>query len=396
MTLGWRRRCIINISLVVVSLALARLTGLLFGDRAAGGALDVVVIMGLQTLAFAGGGQSRGDVSLPRLRRVLGVRAIGLAVVLALALGSYQLQRILILSDWRIQPNMLWLLVPLFFSALVDAMSSRPYCDEYWALGKLLISRRKSTVIVKREMGSCVIKVFFYPMMFVYIEQYLDLFDQYWLPKSWTVGTIYDALVVYCLLVDLVFGAAGYALSLKILGNRVRSVNPYAVGWFVTIICYSPFWDLVSRVLIFRWRPDWIAWTEGWPIARMIWLAMIGCSLVVYAWSTVELGTRFSNLTYRGTVATGPYRLMKHPAYVSKVASYWLITVPFVPLYGWLFAAQQCVVLLLSCSIYYLRGKYEEKHLSQYAEYRAYAASTTGRAFLDVYAGAVNRALGRV
>ena len=173
MTLGWRRRCIINISLVVVSLALARLTGLLFGDRAAGGALDVVVIMGLQTLAFAGGGQSRGDVSLPRLRRVLGVRAIGLAVVLALALGSYQLQRILILSDWRIQPNMLWLLVPLFFSALVDAMSSRPYCDEYWALGKLLISRRKSTVIVKREMGSCVIKVFFYPMMFVYIEQYL-------------------------------------------------------------------------------------------------------------------------------------------------------------------------------------------------------------------------------
>ena len=115
MTLGWRRRCIINISLVVVSLALARLTGLLFGDRAAGGALDVVVIMGLQTLAFAGGGQSRGDVSLPRLRRVLGVRAIGLAIVLALALGSYQLQRILILSDWRIQPNMLWLLVPLFF-----------------------------------------------------------------------------------------------------------------------------------------------------------------------------------------------------------------------------------------------------------------------------------------
>jgi protein-S-isoprenylcysteine O-methyltransferase Ste14 len=117
---------------------------------------------------------------------------------------------------------------------------------------------------------------------------------------------------------------------------------------------------------------------------------------VVYAWSTVELGTRFSNLTYRGTVATGPYRLMKHPAYVSKVVSYWLIAVPFVPLYGWLFAAQQCVVLLLSCSIYYLRGKYEEKHLSQYAEYRAYAASTTGRAFLDVYAGAVNRALGRV
>ena len=109
-------------------------------------------------------------------------------------------------------------------------------------------------------------------------------------------------------------------------------------------------------------------------MVRLVWLAMIACCLVVYSWSTVELGTRFSNLTYRGTVTSGPYRLMKHPAYVSKVVSYWLITVPFIPLHGWMTAVQQCVVLAISCSIYYFRAKYEEKHLLHHPEYRDYAA----------------------
>jgi protein-S-isoprenylcysteine O-methyltransferase Ste14 len=91
------------------------------------------------------------------------------------------------------------------------------------------------------------------------------------------------------------------------------------------------------------------------------------------------MGPRFSNLTYRGTVSTGPYRLMKHPAYVSKVVSYWLITVPFVPIQGWAFALQQCLMLSISCSIYYFRAKFEERHLLQFGEYKAYAAGAIAR-----------------
>lgn len=390
---NWRwYRLATNISLVVVVSTLARLSAF-FADPSVSAALIVIVLMALQTLAFAEPGNGCGDVSLPRFRRVLSVRAVGFVMVSLPAAGSYELQRKFMLNDLRLNWNLLWLLAPLGFSFLVDTISCRPHADEYWTLGKATAGRRwRATAIGKADLGSCVIKVFFYPLMFVLIEQYLGLFSQHWRPASWSAPDIYGGLAIYYLLIDLIFGASGYALSLKILGNRVQSVNPYPIGWFVTIICYPPFWDMLGRVVIFRWHlfsfrwhEDWIVWTQGWPVMQFAWLAMIACSFVMYAWSTVELGTRFSNLSYRGTVDTGPYRLMKHPAYVSKVLSSWLITVPFVPLHGWLFALQQCLALSFSCSIYYLRAKYEEKHLLQYPEYKAYAARTILRRARTAY-----------
>jgi isoprenylcysteine carboxyl methyltransferase (ICMT) family protein YpbQ len=375
MRLTRRRRAFVNASLVLLVLALARVADLIPGI-AGSASLIIVVLMGSQTLAFATPDEPRGIVPRRRLLRILSVRAAGFAAVCLLAVGSYVLQRIFILHDWQLQGNLLWLLLPLFFSVLLDLITSRPYVDEYWSLGCVLVSGlRKLTPIAKRDFGSCFIKVLFYPMMFVYVEKYLDLFQHYWLPGSWTAAGIYNSLLIYGLLVDLIFGASGYALSLRILGNRVRSVNPYPAGWLVTIVCYSPFWDMVGRFIVFQWYVDWIALTKNWPIVQSIWLTMIACCFAVYAWATVELGPKFSNLTYRGTVESGPYRLMKHPAYVSKVISYWLITVPFVPMHGWAFAFQQCLALSLSCSIYYFRAKYEEKHLLQYPEYQAYASS---------------------
>jgi isoprenylcysteine carboxyl methyltransferase (ICMT) family protein YpbQ len=375
MRLTRRRRLFINVSLVLLVLVLARIAEHTLGV-AGNASLIIVVLMGSQTLAFAAPDQPRGIVSRRRLIRILSVRAIGFAAVSLLALGSYALQRIFILNDWHLQATVLWLLLPLFFSALLDVISSRPYVDEYWSLGRISLSgRHNPTPIAKRDIGSCFIKIFFYPMMFVYVEKYLGLFNHHWLPGSWTAAGIYDSLAIYCLLVDLIFGASGYALSLRILGNRVRSVNPYPAGWLVTIVCYSPFWDMVERLIVFQWHVDWIVLTKDWPVVQSVWLMMIACCLVVYAWATVEMGPKFSNLTYRGTVESGPYRLMKHPAYVSKVVSYWLITVPFVPMHGWAFAFQQCLALSLSCSVYYFRAKYEEKHLLRYPEYKAYASS---------------------
>jgi isoprenylcysteine carboxyl methyltransferase (ICMT) family protein YpbQ len=374
MRLTRRHRLLINMSLVLLVLALARVADLIPGI-AESASLIIVVLMGFQTLAFAAPNEPRGIVPRRRLLRTLSVRAAGFAAVCLLAVGSYALQRIFILHDWQLQGNLLWLLLPLFFSVLLDVITSRPYVDEYWSLGCILVSGlRKLRPIAKRDFGSCFIKVFFYPMMFVYVEKYLDLFKHYWSPGTWTAAGIYDSLLIYGLLVDLIFGASGYALSLRILGNRVRSVNPYPAGWLVTIVCYSPFWDMVGRFIVFQWYVDWIVLTKNWPIVQSVWLTMIACCFVVYAWATVELGPKFSNLTYRGTVESGPYRLMKHPAYVSKVVSYWLITVPFVPMHGWAFAFQQCLALSLSCSVYYFRAKYEEKHLLQYPEYKAYAS----------------------
>lgn len=370
-----QRRSCINVLLVLLVLILARAAGLA-ADKAAGAALIIVALMGLQTLAFAAPDRPRGTSSIRRMLRVHRVRVVGFGATALLALVSYVLQRIFILGDWRLQGNMAWMLLPLCFSALLDGVFSPPYADEYWTLGSALVAgRARLAPILRKELGSCFIKVFFYPMIFVYLERYIELFDYRWWPRSWDAPGIYDSLIVYYLLVDLIFGTAGYALSLRVLGNRVHSINPYPVGWMVTIVCYSPFWDIVGGVLVFQWHADWIVWSRDWPLVQFAWLAMIAGCFVTYAWATVELGPRFSNLTYRGVVDSGPYRLMRHPAYVSKIVSYWLINIPFVPLHGAAFALQQCLVLSLWSLIYYLRAKYEERHLMQYPEYMAYASA---------------------
>ena len=78
-------------------------------------------------------------------------------------------------------------------------------------------------------------------------------------------------------------------------------------------------------------------------------------------------------MTYRGIITSGPYRFTKHPAYVCKVASWWLISLPFFSTAGTKAALIQCASMMVVSLIYYLRAKTEENHLSNYPEYVQYA-----------------------
>ncbi len=94
---------------------------------------------------------------------------------------------------------------------------------------------------------------------------------------------------------------------------------------------------------------------------------------MIYSLSTVAFGLRFSNLTHRGIITGGPYRFTKHPAYLSKNLSWWLISVPFVAGADWPTALRHCVLLLLLNGVYFLRARTEEWHLSRDPAYVAYA-----------------------
>jgi protein-S-isoprenylcysteine O-methyltransferase Ste14 len=95
--------------------------------------------------------------------------------------------------------------------------------------------------------------------------------------------------------------------------------------------------------------------------------------LFIYALCTVSFGLRFSNLTHRGIITSGPYRFTKHPAYWSKNLSWWLVSVPFVSEFGWKMALRNCCILGLVNLIYYARARTEERHLSRDPTYVAYA-----------------------
>ncbi|CAN0310921.1 unnamed protein product, partial [Chrysoparadoxa australica] len=98
----------------------------------------------------------------------------------------------------------------------------------------------------------------------------------------------------------------------------------------------------------------------------------IGLS-AIYAWATLAFGLRFSNLTPRGIITSGPFRATKHPAYIAKNLSYWLIAVPFVAAGGWDDALRNSLLLLLVNVIYYVRARTEERHLALDRVYVEYA-----------------------
>ena len=94
--------------------------------------------------------------------------------------------------------------------------------------------------------------------------------------------------------------------------------------------------------------------------------------LSIYTWSTCSFGCRFSNLTNRGIVVDGPYRYVKHPAYLSKNISWWMMAVPFVGHVGWRATLVACLSLLVTNLIYVIRALTEERHLMRDPAYVAY------------------------
>lgn len=88
-------------------------------------------------------------------------------------------------------------------------------------------------------------------------------------------------------------------------------------------------------------------------------------AFTIYAWAMLSFGLRFSNLTNRGIIERGPYRFVRHPAYVSKGLAWWLELLPSL-------TASSAIFLLLLNGVYALRAWTEERHLSLDPDYRAY------------------------
>lgn len=176
------------------------------------------------------------------------------------------------------------------------------------------------------------------------------------------------------LLVDVCFGTIGYLCGFRLLNAHVRFPERTPGGWLFCIICYVPFWQLINRNYLSY--SDGIVWGTVFAensVPYVIWGSAILLLMTVYALSTVSFGYRFSNLTYRGLVCSGPYRFARHPAYLSKNLSYWMIEIPVLGT-SLGSAVGGTLALLLVNGIYYLRARYEERCCLQHEDYRIYHA----------------------
>ena len=268
-----------------------------------------------------------------------------------------------------------WLLLALPYLHFVDRHMPRPN-DGYWHMGQLLTGQRAAVDfrVLGQHLLGWLIKGFFLPLMFTYMCDDLNKFVAHDLAKPASFKVWFDFLYDFFYLIDVGLVSMGYLISLRLTDTHLRSADPTMLGWAAALVCYEPFWSLIGRqYLSYDSGFTWGVWLGNSPVLYAFWGSAILILTVIYVWATVSFGARFSNLTHRGIITNGPYRWTKHPAYVAKNLSWWMISIPFLTQGPAVDALRNCLLLLGLNVIYVLRAKTEEWHLSRDQDYVSYA-----------------------
>jgi len=265
----------------------------------------------------------------------------------------------------------------LIYIFIVDAYMSDPR-DGYWQAGCFVIGRVEQVdkIVFGQYCLGWLMKGFFIPFVIsLFVADINAIFDSGLLRGEMGFRRFYEFGYVLLYGIDTTFGTLGYLLTTRLADAHIRSTETTLLGWLVALACYPPFWPFVAdRFLPYDSHAVfWGSWLEAFPRLYEIWGAVILCCVAIYASATVIFGCRFSNLTHRGILTNGPYRLSKHPAYLSKNLSYWLIAVPFISTTGSADALRGCLMLGLVNVIYFIRARTEERHLSRDPAYVTYA-----------------------
>jgi protein-S-isoprenylcysteine O-methyltransferase Ste14 len=271
------------------------------------------------------------------------------------------------------------LLLPLYYATFSDDHAVK--CRRFWQ-GLCALPHRRPTPEEAVAFRAIAVKAFFWPLMVSWLAlqahqltantEVLLRFGTFF-PHGYR--TIYHGLFV----VDVFLFAVGYGVEHPRLGNEIRSVEPTLLGWLAALLCYPPLTWLTVDAL--GWSSPELPQFRSTTLQVAAAVAML-LGVGVYVWATVALGLRASNLTNRGIVATGPYRWIRHPAYVGKNVSWWIGATPlFLELTStdpW-----RLVPAILGTAawsgIYVLRALTEERHLGSDPDYRAYRSRVRWR-----------------
>lgn len=235
-----------------------------------------------------------------------------------------------------------------------------------------LLRLRRLTIDERNALLGWCVKCFFLPLMLAWSWNWLAGLE-FRLPQ---MGPLHWYVLGMTLLyaIDTAFGVIGYVSTARCVGGEIRSVDATPMGWLSALACYPPLSVLVLDAWLgARNSNDWRLWLDDGSTLQVLWAISILLLTSIYTWSTVAFGLRFSNLTHRGIITHGPYRWSKHPAYISKNLSWWLISVPFLVTTSVKAAMLACLAMLTVNAIYWLRARTEERHLMSDPIYRDYA-----------------------
>jgi protein-S-isoprenylcysteine O-methyltransferase Ste14 len=282
--------------------------------------------------------------------------------------GNYYAALKVLLPAWAV------LTVPYLY--WVDRRMAQPL-DGLWQTGQLLLGRWRGldAWLIGQHLLGWLVKGFFLPLMFTYFCDNLNKLLHYDLNLLHNFQGIYDWAYFTMYFIDVSLVSMTYMMSLRATDTHIRSTEPTMLGWIAALVCYQPFWSLISKQYIdYDTGLSFGVWFHDPPWLFDFWCCLILFLVAVYVWATIAFGARFSNLTHRGIITNGPYRYSKHPAYLAKNLSWWLISTPFMLTGGVQATLRRCLLLGLLNLIYYLRAKTEERHLALDPVYQRYAA----------------------
>lgn len=321
----------------------------------------------------------------PRNWPRVGVKLIGLAITLLALISIYAMSTPVIgeIVGPFLSLVPVWLigtvvLAPIIF-AETDRRQGAPE-DAYYVLGRLALQRRwqrGDAGLLRSHLLAWTVKGFFLPLMITWVLRLHGTLGGLFARGFDGPADVIFAAFILLFIIDLAGACIGYAMTFRLLGSHIRSTNPMLTGWIAALICYPPFQELIRPIRSAVDEFGWIERLEAMP-ALLIGFGVVVLSLeLIYTLATVSHGLRFSNLTHRGIVTGGVYRFTKHPAYLAKNAFWWVMTVPFLlqtqePL--WIV----CCLLAVN-TLYFVRAKTEERHLSADPAYKAYCT------YLDVH-----------
>ncbi len=261
--------------------------------------------------------------------------------------------------------------------------------DSLWHFGRFFLPYGQQTTDKNKVIQQALIwtiKGFFLPLMLRFYFDWWDGLTTREIPFStsdlYTFKSVFEFLHDFIFYIDAGFAVIGYSLAAKLLNSHIRSAETNPSGWIVTILCYPPLnYGSLNQFVFYNDGYFWgdMLWNN--PTLYVIWGSTILLFLIIYVFATIAMGFRFSNLTYRGITTWGPYAITKHPAYLSKCLSWWMIDIPFIAISPWI-AIKNSIMLGLVCVLYALRAQYEEQMLARvdplYREYQRYIRTTGG------------------
>lgn len=284
--------------------------------------------------------------------------------------------------------SILWTVVRLYVVLLI------PYYIYYktpskartviWYFKKVISGDPSQSQKEKTAILSWLVKLFWAPLMITWLSGHIfNMFNNIYNTSQNIALFSTDFLVFFnthffwmaftvILFIDVFFFTLGYLLEAPFLKNTIKSVEPTLIGWGVAIFCYPPFNTHITN-LIGWYSTDFPTFANSYI---HVWLNItILILMAIYSRASLALGFKASNLTNRWIITHGPYKYVRHPAYICKNAAWiiWWLPMVYLALSNnkiWFLSV--LLWLIWWAFIYYLRAITEENHLSSDPEYIAY------------------------